>query len=122
MFVVGRLRTDDSLRGRTLNLIQIKKADPNRECPFRSGSLADNEAHSPRCLLYTPKGDVRQRSDVIRPRLKSFPLSCRRAGNCHSACLQAHRLARRGSDKRSSRSKPDMDIPITTGRFFAGKK
>jgi hypothetical protein len=31
--------------------------------------------------------------------------------NCHSACLPAHRLARRGSDKRSSRLKPDMDIP-----------
>jgi hypothetical protein len=31
-------------------------------------------------------------------------LFCRRAGNCHSACLLARRRVRRGSDKRFSRS------------------
>jgi len=35
--------------------------------------------------------------------------------------FRRHRLARRGSDKRSSRSKPDMDTP-STDRFFAGQK
>jgi hypothetical protein len=42
--------------------------------------------------------------------------------NCHSACLQAHPFTRRGSDKCSSRSKPDMDTPITTGPVFLLEK
>jgi len=38
-------------------------------------------------------------------------LFCRRAGNCRSVRPQARRRERRGSDKRSSRSKPDMGTP-----------
>jgi hypothetical protein len=38
-----------------------------------------------------------------------------------AAVLEAHRLARRGSDKRSSRSKPDMNTPSTTDQFFSGE-
>ena len=39
-----------------------------------------------------------------------------------AAVLEARRLARRGSDKRSSRSKPDMDIPSPPADFLLGKK
>jgi hypothetical protein len=41
---------------------------------------------------------------------------------CHSACLQARRLARRGSDKRFSRSMPDMDISSPRLDFLLEKK
>ena len=53
---------------------------------------------------------------------QNFASSCSRAGNCHSACLQARRRLPHGSDKRSSRSEPDMAKPRPTARFFDSEK
>jgi len=53
---------------------------------------------------------------------QNFASSCSRAGNCHSACLQARRRLPHGSDKRSSRSEPDMAKPRPTARFFDFEK
>jgi hypothetical protein len=52
---LGHFRTDDSLRGRALNLMQVKKAGPeSRTSHERFGSLADIAASSPD-VRFTPK-------------------------------------------------------------------
>ena len=73
-----------------------------------------------RSLSASPSG--RQRSDFMSlPDLDHFLRPAAVQVIAIPLAFRRHRLARRGSDKRSSRSKPDMDTP-STDRFFAGEK
>jgi hypothetical protein len=88
---------------------------------FGTAHVALGQKRTPLNVRFTPKAAVVSAVILEGSRLRSFPSSCRRACNSHSACLQAHRLARRGGDKRSSRSKPDIDAHSTDRCFLLGK-